>query len=72
VISDYSIENVKHDKSGKIIDYVYEMFPTDDFCEEMLNLNKQKKRLEIQSGKRLADDAIIIDSEDDIVQIVED
>jgi hypothetical protein len=38
----------------------------------MLNLNKQKKRLEIQSGKRLADDAIIIDSEDDIVQIVED
>lgn len=72
VISDYTIDNVKDDKSGKIIDYVYEMFPTDDFCEEMLSLNKQKKRLEIQSGKRIADDAIVIDNEEDIVQIVED
>lgn len=72
VISDYTIDNVKDDKSGKIVDYVYEMFPTDDFCEEMLSLNKQKKRLEIQSGKRIADDAIVIDNEEDIVQIVED
>ncbi len=69
-ISDYSIENVKDDKSGKIIDYVYEMYPSDQFCEEILALNKQKKRIEIQSGKRIVEDAITIDSEqlDEIVK----
>jgi hypothetical protein len=69
-ISDYSIENVKDDDNGKIIDYIYEMHPTEQFCDEILALNKQKKRLEIQSGKRIVEEAILIDSEE-IDQIVD-
>lgn len=69
-ISDYSIENVKDDDNGKIVDYIYEMHPTEQFCDEILALNKQKKRLEIQSGKRIVEEAILIDSEE-IDQIVD-
>jgi hypothetical protein len=68
-ISDYSISNVKDDKTGKIIDYTYELHPTNEFCEEILTLNKHNKRLEIQSGKRSAEPTITID-EDNIDQIV--
>lgn len=69
-ISDYGIENVKCDKTGRIIDYVYELYPSDQFCEEILTLNKQNKRIEIQSGKRIVEEAILIDSEQ-IDQIVD-
>lgn len=62
-ISDYSIANVKDDNSGKIIDYVYEMHPSDQFCEEILTLNKQNKRIEIKGGKRLVEQAQVIDED---------
>ncbi|MBE0366232.1 hypothetical protein PULV_b0997 [Pseudoalteromonas ulvae UL12] len=69
VISDYTIVNVKDDKTGIIIDYTYEMHPSDQFCEEILTLNKQNKRLEIQSGKRIVEEALTIDGDqlDEIV-----
>ena len=69
VISDYTIVNVKDDKTGTIIDYTYEMHPSEQFCEEILTLNKQNKRLEIQSGKRIVEEALTIDGDqlDEIV-----
>lgn len=69
-ISDYSISNVKDDKTGKIIDYTYELHPTNEFCEEILTLNKQNKRIEIQGGKRIVEPTLTID-EDKIDQFVE-
>ncbi|PAJ73886.1 replication protein A [Pseudoalteromonas sp. NBT06-2] len=68
-ISDYSISNVKDDKTGKIIDYTYELHPTNEFCEEILTLNKQNKRIEIQGGKRILEPTLTID-EDNIDQFV--
>jgi len=68
-ISDYSIANVKDDKTGKIIDYTYELHPTNEFCEEILTLNKQNKRIEIQGGKRVVEPTLTID-EDNIDQFV--
>lgn len=42
IIENYTIENVK-DKDGVIVDYKYEIHPTERFCEEVLNLNKQHR-----------------------------
>jgi len=69
-ISDYSISNVKDDKTGKIVDYTYELHPTNEFCEEILTLNKQNKRIEIQGGKRIVEPTLTID-EDKIDQFVD-
>ncbi|ATC97273.1 hypothetical protein [Pseudoalteromonas tunicata] len=69
VISDYTIVNVKDDKTGNIVDYTYEMHPSEQFCEEILTLNKQNKRLEIQSGKRIVEEALTIDG-DQLEEIV--
>ncbi len=63
VISEYCITNIKDDKTGNITDYKYEMHPSDQFCDEILALNKQNKRLEIQGGKRIVEEAIVIDEE---------
>jgi hypothetical protein len=70
-ISEYNITNVKDDKTGNIIDYTYEMHPSDQFCDEILTLNKHNKRIEIQGGKRIVENAVLID-EDKIEEIVED
>ncbi|CCQ10568.1 putative replication protein (repA-like) [Pseudoalteromonas luteoviolacea B = ATCC 29581] len=67
-ISSYEISNIKEDDSGKIIDYVYEMHPSAQFCEEILTLNKHHKRIEIQGGKRSVE---VID-EDTLEEIVKD
>ena len=45
----------KDDSTGKIIDYVYEMYPSAQFCDEILTLNKHNKRIEIQGGKRIVE-----------------
>jgi hypothetical protein len=47
------------------------MHPSDQFCDEILTLNKQNKRIEIQGGKRIVENAVLID-EDKIEEIVED
>ena len=70
-ISEYNITNVKDDKTGNIIDYTHEMHPSDQFCDEILTLNKHNKRIEIQGGKRIVENAVLID-EDKIEEIVED
>ena len=70
-ISEYDITNVKDDKTGKIIDYVYEMHPSEEFCDEILTLNKQNKRIEIQGGKRLVEAVEVID-EDVLEEIVKE
>jgi hypothetical protein len=70
-ISEYDISNVKDDKTGKIIDYVYEMYPSEEFCDEILTLNKQNKRIEIQGGKRLVEAVEVID-EDVLEEIVKE
>jgi len=69
-ISEYSITNVKDDKTGNIVDYTYEMHPSDQFCDEILALNKHNKRIEIQGGKRIVENAVLID-EDKLEEIVE-
>ncbi|TQF66180.1 replication protein A [Pseudoalteromonas luteoviolacea] len=42
IIESYTIENVK-DNNGVIVDYKYEINPTEKFCAEVLNLNKQHR-----------------------------
>ena len=68
-ISEYNISNVKDEKSGKIVDYVYEMHPSAQFCDEILALNKHHKRIEIQGGKRIVENVEVID-EDTLEEIV--
>jgi hypothetical protein len=46
------------------------MHPSDQFCDEILTLNKHNKRIEIQGGKRIVENAVLID-EDKIEEIVE-
>lgn len=59
IIKDYIIANVKNDL-GVICDYVYKVFPTDQFCEEVLTLNKKHKGLlakaEVLDGDNLLEE----------------
>ncbi|GIU20858.1 replication protein A [Shewanella sp. MBTL60-007] len=45
VITSYEIENKKDESTGKIIDYVYTLYPSEQFCQEILTLNKQAKKI---------------------------
>ncbi|CAH9066936.1 hypothetical protein PSECIP111951_04002 [Pseudoalteromonas holothuriae] len=46
IILNYEVENRKDD-DGRIIDYLYKIYPSDRFSQEVLNLNKQAKTIEM-------------------------
>jgi hypothetical protein len=53
IITDYTIENVK-DSSGTIVDYKYEIYPTTQFCAEVLELNKKHVAREAKAKQAIA------------------
>lgn len=44
IIDSYEISNIKNDE-GDIVDYKYELRPSDSFCAEILSLNKHNKKI---------------------------
>ncbi|ODB35880.1 hypothetical protein BB427_16365 [Pseudoalteromonas sp. BMB] len=58
IIESYIIENVKDD-SGVIVDYKYEIHPTERFCDEVLKLNKQHKARLAKASAALSEGAQI-------------
>lgn len=53
-INDYECIGIKNDR-GETVDYNYTIFPTDKFCQEIINLNKHNKAIQIKSGNREPD-----------------
>tara|TARA_B100001059_G_scaffold85226_1_gene83297 strand:- start:12245 stop:13372 length:1128 start_codon:yes stop_codon:yes gene_type:complete len=50
IIKDYTILNIKDDE-GVIVDYKYTLYPTDKFCEEIIELNKHSVRIGVKAKK---------------------
>ena len=50
IIKDYTILNIKNDE-GVIVDYKYTLYPTDKFCEEIIELNKHSVRIGVKAKK---------------------
>jgi hypothetical protein len=44
ILDSYEISNIKNDE-GDIVDYKYELRPSDSFCAEILSLNKHNKKI---------------------------
>ncbi|WP_227009323.1 replication protein A [Pseudoalteromonas ulvae] len=52
ILKSYKIESIKDD-AGVIVDYTYTLFPSDKFCNEILELNKHQKRIVAKSEKQM-------------------
>ena len=50
IIKSYDIQNSKNDE-GIIIDYKYTLYPTDKFCQEIIDLNKHSIRITEKAKK---------------------
>lgn len=47
ILIKYEVES-KKDDNGNIVDYVYSLFPTPSFCDEIIALNKHDKKIKIK------------------------
>jgi hypothetical protein len=50
IIESYSLVNIKDD-TGAIVDYKYTLYPTDKFCQEIIDLNKHSRRIDAKAKK---------------------